>query len=573
MAGAAAGRVALACLPLAYLIALLPLIKDAPGSPNDESRFGAALALAATGAYGLAPPYAGTLDRALRDDGVFISDKPPLLNVLAAGAIRLHAMMPADAAGLSAYRFVTLLLAALPAALTLAFTTLLMRRSGVATPAVLLSGVLLAVTTLLTPYAVTFSNHPLTAALAVALLMLLRRVESDGGAPAALGAGFIAGALHLLDVPVGLTLMLVTLIWIAWRRPRALVPAAIGLLPPLGFGLWLNHLLTHRWLPTYFHGDMYDYPGSVWTQASPDYAGSYPLRAIQRLIACTVGSQGIALFWPLGLLALFGLLRALRSRARGAERPLALWVLAAWAAVMAAVISNPSARGSDLGGGYGLRWVIPLMAPLMLFFPHALAHTVGRALWLPAALWGLLIVAIGVWDPWPASTISRFPPLHNVAVLLAQRDCLPPRAGDAVIRWTAREPALGHFDLGMVHFHRGDHSSAAREFRRALDADRPDLRRQFDPTLARYHLGISLTELGLYAAADEVYRSLLEAAPNNIGARNNWARALLRWGRPAEALAQVQESLRRDPGNLSAQRLFADIHGALGGLASPEGQP
>jgi Tetratricopeptide repeat len=558
-------RAAVWGLSLLCLLLLAPLIKPHILSPNDASRFGAMVSLAESGQYALHPSMAWTLDRALRDDGVFISDKPPFLNVLGAGVIRA-----ASAVGLGAewhLWIVTLFLSTLPAALALAFLGLMLCEIiGGSLRLTLLTMALCALTTLLTPYAVTLANHCLTACLVMALVLTLRRASISGGPRAAALLGLICGSISLFDIPTGIVLMGLTGLF-ALLSPRIrTLPFIAGLLLPVALGLAVNRLLVHCWLPVYFHDEMYDYPGSAWATHALD-APPYLLRVLRLLTMMTVGSLGVLVMWPLGIFALVGCWRTRRSGERAEDRIIALWTLGAWGLLLAALVLNPSPRGADSGSGNGLRWVMALMPPLMLFLPTALRSMRGwgmRTLITLTSLWGVTVVALAMINPWPANTISRFPPLHNLSTALAERDALPPKWGRGIIRLTAREPALALFDLGMIHFRARRHEEATPLLRDALTTAESTETREFDPNLARYYLGISLTELGLYPLADDVYRTLLESDPGNIGARNNHARCLLAWGQTEAALAEVEEALRRDPGNGSSWRLLVRILGLMG---------
>lgn len=561
---------------LVHFAALLPLVREAAESPNDASRFGAAVSLAAGGGYGLAAPYAGTLDRALRDDGVFISDKPPLLNVLAGGVAWMRLRAGGGEASLSGtYRLVTILLSLVPATLTLGALGALLLRLGRRPIEAALAALLLGLTTSLTVYAITFANHALAALLAMGTVILLPARDCPGR-PWLLG--LVAGTLPLIDVPAGSVIGLVTLGHVALTLRRVPWGFLAGAAIPAVVGLGLNRVLTHTWLPVYFHGEMYEYEGSVW-RTLPSGLPPYPVRVFERLIGITVGFQGFVLLWPVSLFALAGLRRALRAPASPREESIARWTAWSTSLCFAALALNPSALGNDLGGGYGLRWAIPLLAPLALFVvqpprPDSRGGTPlplsrgRRALLGICCLWSLGAVALGLVNPWPANTVSRFAPLHSACLLIASARTQP--VTDAVIALTAREPALGHFDLGMAHFHAQRFAEAQREYQRALASDTAGNRRQFDPNLARYYLGIALTELRLTGPAREVYERLLADDPGNVGARNNFAILLLRSGRPTEALAQVRESLRRDPGSGTARRIEAEALTLLAPMASPE---
>jgi tetratricopeptide (TPR) repeat protein len=98
-----------------------------------------------------------------------------------------------------------------------------------------------------------------------------------------------------------------------------------------------------------------------------------------------------------------------------------------------------------------------------------------------------------------------------------------------------------HNDLGVLYFGRGDHGRAAREFERAV-ALRPGW------TRALVNLGDARLAAGQVARAIEAYEQAVRADPDDPGAANNLAWALLRdEARWREAEAIIRRALARQP--------------------------
>ena len=135
-----------------------------------------------------------------------------------------------------------------------------------------------------------------------------------------------------------------------------------------------------------------------------------------------------------------------------------------------------------------------------------------------------------------------------LGILLAAAGCLAP--GPPGTRRTAE----AHNDLGVAHFERGETRQAAAEFERALEL-RPDWVR------ALVNLGNARLALGEVPGAIEAYRRAVALAPEDPGAANNLAWALLqdpvRW---PEAEPVIQGALARRP---EPRGYYLDTLGAL----------
>ena len=70
--------------------------------------------------------------------------------------------------------------------------------------------------------------------------------------------------------------------------------------------------------------------------------------------------------------------------------------------------------------------------------------------------------------------------------------------------------------------------------------------------------GAALEKAGNLRGAVEKYREALERYPEHVGIRLNFAVALLRLGHWKEGIAELREVVRRDPGNLPAQKALEE---------------
>jgi tetratricopeptide (TPR) repeat protein len=70
--------------------------------------------------------------------------------------------------------------------------------------------------------------------------------------------------------------------------------------------------------------------------------------------------------------------------------------------------------------------------------------------------------------------------------------------------------------------------------------------------------GAALEKSGDLKGALEKYRAALALDPNHVGIRVNFAVALLRTGHWKDGLAELRESLRREPGNAQVQTALKD---------------
>ncbi len=117
-----------------------------------------------------------------------------------------------------------------------------------------------------------------------------------------------------------------------------------------------------------------------------------------------------------------------------------------------------------------------------------------------------------------------------------------------------------------VHFNLGTLLSAGGETSQAIDAYRAAIRLDPGYIAAIFNLANAHLRVGDYPSAIDEYRRVIEDQPSNAGARVGEVVALTLAGRERDALASVEESLRRapdDPGLLQAHaRLLATASAA-----------
>jgi Flp pilus assembly protein TadD len=139
----------------------------------------------------------------------------------------------------------------------------------------------------------------------------------------------------------------------------------------------------------------------------------------------------------------------------------------------------------------------------------------------------------------PAATMAYI----NLGILLLERP--QPRAEEARVylaKAVQLEPANAeaHVNLGAALHKLGRLDDAANAYREAL-------RLRPDDAGANNNLGATLEELGRLDEAAAAYRQSLRRAPESGATHSNLGRTLLAMGRPDEAVAELKEARRLDP--------------------------
>lgn len=408
-------------------------------SGNDRSRWCTVRALVEHGTYAIdeivSQPNWDTIDMVKHDgrgnpapgpdEGRLYSSKPPLLPTLMAGEYWLLNRLTGTTLGSHPHQLGRILLFSWN---VLPFVGYLVVLAGMAERYgrtdfgrvfVVAAG---AFGTLVTAYAVAFTNH-WPAALAVMLsLDATLRIVIDGdrrvrwfclaGTAAAFAAACELPALAWCGCVAGL------LVWASPRNTlRAALPgAAVVAAAALGTNFLAHGTLAPAYAQRHVTGGWYDYQfrrgsrvlDSYWkptTPKSPIDEGE-PSPAVYAFHVL-VGHHGIYSLTPVWLVSLAGLALMLTGRgdtAAASRRGVAAAILAVTVACIAFYILRPLADRNYGGTATGFRWSIWL-APLWLFamLPAAdgLAATRGRRL-LAATLLAVSVMTASypTWNPW-----------------------------------------------------------------------------------------------------------------------------------------------------------------------------
>lgn len=211
-------------------------------------------------------------------------------------------------------------------------------------------------------YATTLNNHSVAAAFAVVgFYHTLRALRPEGRRRDWVYAGLALGFLPGIDLPSGAISAGFGVCLLVKDFRRALLLFAPAALPGLVLHLSLTYIATGSIIPIYERRELYEYEGSYWLNE----AGIDALREPKTTYAWNLllGHHGLFSMTPVLLFSLVGLARALRQK--GSERALALAV----SLVTLVVLVFYLFRSHNYGGWcVGMRWLVPQMALLLVFF-------------------------------------------------------------------------------------------------------------------------------------------------------------------------------------------------------------
>ena len=407
-------------------------------SGNDRSRWCTVRALVEHGTYAIdeivSQPNWDTIDMVKHDgrgnpapgpdEGRLYSSKPPLLPTLMAGEYWLLHRLTGKTLGSHPHELGRILLFTwnvLPFVgylLVLAGIVERYGRSDFGRVYVVAAG---ALGTLVTAYAVVFTNHwPAAFATMLSLDATLRILIDGERRPrwfvlAAAAAGFAAAC----DLPA-LAWCGCVVALLAWTSPRTTLQAAAPALAVIfAAALGTNYLAHGTLVPAYaqrhVEGGWYDYQfrrggrvlDSYWRPTTPKSEIDQGEPAAARYaFHVLVGHHGIFSLTPVWLLSLAGLaMLLLRPGAEpGGTRRLAAAILVVTVVCLAFYVTRPLEDRNYGGTATGFRWAIWL-APLWLYAAlpaaDALAATRGRRL-LAAALLAVSVMTASypTWNPW-----------------------------------------------------------------------------------------------------------------------------------------------------------------------------
>ena len=462
------GRLPILALLLGIqLLLVLPLVQlRVTGSGNEASRFATVERLLDAHTFAIDRSPFLTVDR-VRVGGHYYSDKPLLLSVAVAALdwplTRLFDLSFHRQRSLLVYLSTALAVTVwLPVLTILLYGRLV--RAGLDRRWALAGAALLPLSSWVLPYATTLTNHVPAAIALFGLLMLLERLEADGGGRlrGALAAGVLCGLLAALEIPTGGVFLLVGIALLAsrgeHRRARTLAWIA-GFLIVLGLEAVIDVLAYGNPLPAYLVPGAFDFPGNVHTQR---IAGLHrPADLPAYLWGMTFGLRGFFSYMPWLLLGPVWLWQQRRMLPR---------LELACAAAALALFAFYGTQTGDFGGwAYGFRFLVP-MVPLFGWWALRWALPGGRG---RRALIGLLLAVglatslVGAWNPWPviyegAATLPgsveqevHSPLLANLLVHSFARD----RQGAlfaTLSRHYGRELTLRYLHKAIYNLRRGD---------------------------------------------------------------------------------------------------------------------
>lgn len=359
-----------------------------PLGANDLSRFAAAESLVERGTFVIdESPFSQTVDRVMLN-GHYLSSKPPVMSTLMAAeywalkrALGLDFVDPGELKIL--FKVVTFTFVGIPF-----IVTCVLFRWGLGW----LSAEPLARVTMvfaccfaneLPGFAVTLNNHvPGAAILFGAFLISVGLVHGyvKAGRTSFFLAGFLAGLLPTIELP-GTVFSVFCWLYLLWRFPReTLVWFTLGALGPLGLHFALTYLSTGSIIPIYMRTDLYQYPGSYWTNPQGIDAMHEP--KARYFFHLLFGHHGLFLVWPVFLVSLLGAARAAVTR----SYPFRLEVLGIALFSVYSVVFYGLTKHNYGGEAYPVRWFIAFMPALLYIAAIEMRETRGRWKWIVFAL-------------------------------------------------------------------------------------------------------------------------------------------------------------------------------------------
>jgi hypothetical protein len=407
-------------------------------SGNDRSRWCTVRALVEHGTYAIdeivSQPNWDTIDMVKHDgrgnpapgpdEGHLYSSKPPLLATLMAGEYWLLHRLTGKTLGTHPHELGRILLFTwnvIPFVLYLLILARIVERYGTTDFGRVFVVAAAALGTLLSAYAVAFTNHwPAAFAAMVTLDATLRIVcEGERRLRWFFVAGLAAAFMAACELPALSFCGLVGLL-LLWNAPRAtllaaLPAAAIVVAAALGTNYAAHGTIRPAYTERHVAGGWYDYQyrrgsrviDSYW---KPTVAKSAIDRGEPSIAAYAfhvlVGHHGIFSLTPVWLASLAGLwiLLARRGTAATAERVVAAAILICTVACLAFYVTRPLEDRNYGGTATGFRWAL-WFAPLWLFamLPAADALAGTRVRRIAAAI--LLAISVAsasypTWNPW-----------------------------------------------------------------------------------------------------------------------------------------------------------------------------
>lgn len=419
-------------------------------SANDRSRWCTVRALVEHGTYAIdkviAEPNWDTIDMVKHDgrgnpapgpdEGHCYSSKPPLLATLMAGEYWLLHRFTGKTLGSHPHELGRILLFTwnvIPFVAYLVILAGIVERYGRTDFGRMLVVAAGALGTLVTTYAVTFTNHWPAAFGAILSLDATLRIVLDGERRwrwFAIG-GTAAAFTAAWELPA-LSWCLCALTLMVWKSPRATFLAAVpGIAVVLAAALGTNYAshgtLTPAYAQRHVEGGWYDYQfrrgtrviDSYWRQTTTKSAIDQGERSVKTYgFHVLIGHHGIFSLTPVWLLSLGGLAIFMLRRDPtnpgwlSGDRLIATAILACTIVCLAFYIARPLEDRNYGGTATGFRWAL-WFAPLWLYAMIPAADAMAGSRIRRALAAGLLAVSVmsasyPTWNPWTLPWLQKF---------------------------------------------------------------------------------------------------------------------------------------------------------------------
>ncbi len=404
-------------LACAFFIAAALCVHPEAASWNVTSRLATVESLVDRGTFAIEGSEFKTGDQ-YAYAGHFYSDKPIVLNIVGAAVVEVLRAVHVDIVSNRQLflAVLTITTVSLPFGIAIAAFAELLRAFGSGNREAAAIAIVAGSATLAFPYATVLINHvPAAACLLIGLVVIVRSPKRlalvmFGGGLFALGIG--------IDSSYALFLVLAPLV-IGRASLRRYISFAVGaciVLVPLAA---CNLVLSGNIRPPDTNSSVYDYPGSPFAHGY--ILGSIGQRSLPELaqyaFAVTFGERGLFLYSPILLIAVYGLVRGLRSPSSRVMRRVLRFVAVASLFYIVSVVVGTTDYGGD---AYGLRRFVGIALLMCLslsaIWKELRSQRLARCVFLCAFGFSLVITGLGVRDP---LVTGPFPFRDAVPILFA----------------------------------------------------------------------------------------------------------------------------------------------------------
>jgi hypothetical protein len=411
-------------LGMCLILVFATLLQDSLWNPNVRSRLATVQSLVERGTFRIdESEFRGTIDK-IQVNGHFYSDKPPLLAVMGAASYYVVRAFEGRRGALGKYT------AALITASTLGISFVLcvicfydaLRQTGIAHEYRLIMIASLGLATIYGPWNLTFNNHGFAASwLFIGFYCMLRVRQIAHRNLWLFLSGLSLSMAGAVDHPSSLFLVAFAVYVLAIRELRTgilyyALPILITFLPTA----LINHAISGSIRPVQLNAEFFRYPGSYWLTGEEALSGvryNSPGFALRYGFDCLFGVQGVLVYDPLLLVALWYLVRRIASRGL-------LWVEGAIVLAVSAIIAIYYFFSTSNFGGYSysIRWLVPTI-PLLWFFGFGFFENltrVKRMVFTGLFAVSVVIAVVGAGNPWARTQNGKPGFLANIENLGAR---------------------------------------------------------------------------------------------------------------------------------------------------------